>query len=95
MGSGSSGPSIVLMNHGKGNDGSGGHPGNRPHNTEIPIQNTINLNTKNLMKPAFINDHEMMHMQSMLGKQAQGLQVINQKIMSMGNESHIPLVAHS
>ncbi len=58
------------MNHGKGNDGSAGHQGSRPHNTDNQIQNTINLNTKNLMKPAFINEQEMKHMQSMLGMQA-------------------------
>ena len=95
MNGGPSGPNIVLMNHGKGNEGLGGHQGSRAHNNDIPIQNTIHLNTKNLMKPAFINDSEMMHMQSMLGKPPQGFQVINQKIMSMGNESQIPLVAHS
>ena len=86
------------MNHGKGNDGSGGHQGARSHNNtdnNNSIQNTINLNTNYLMKPAFIGDQELMTKPSVLGMQMQGFQAINQKMMSMDNESQIPLVAHS
>ena len=92
---GNAGPNVVLMNHGKGNDGS------RPqHNTDNGIQNTINLNTKNLMKPAFISEQELiMFKQNVFGgkQQPQGFQVINQKLLGMdnNNESTIPIVANS
>ena len=94
-GGGPQGQNNLLMKQGIGQEGPGGHQGPRPLNQEKTIPNTINLNTKNLMKPPFVNDQEHLHKQNLLGMQAQGFQVINQKIISMDNETQIPLVASS
>ena len=56
MNGGAQGPNIMLKNHGYGQDAAGGLQASRTQNNDSQIPNTINLNTKNLMKPTFISD---------------------------------------
>lgn len=94
VGGGGQGANGALIKSNKGQDSGAGHQVTRTMHTEASsIPNTIHINTKNLMKPAFLHDQESMLKQSLLASPPQGFQVLNQKLIGIDSDPQMGHVA--